>query len=528
MVSIDTHRTSTAVHLASVIRSRDIIAEVAPLAGGSLRAKTETWASYWQPVQWLGVGTLVSALDRLERARAQYIDSGFDLEKGREYCFRYFFLLDAVLASAARSEKPSQWKRVLQLVLALESFPVTDLSPTRGSACAGTTTIRNPAYLLSRLQAPDARDDPKRLPLLMLPNGPPRLYFHYRQYGVEAEAPQFSLLGYLPNDEASRQAGLRITGDISQALHSSPDPYVWQRARRLWTGVLLPLLESTMQRLANGTPLEILDVGAGSGRLTAELSRSYVRWGLENGFNPLLRLWFVERSGHDPTSLFRDKSLSWHVRGVTILPSDYRSWLVKSRMMPTSAGMRLGIVSKVFNLASSFAIRRVDRGSLPSPFRVFSMGRNAGYLPAQCLAPGGSGPDSLVVPGSKVAVDGGHLYPQLSLMPYYRGLSILVDGVDPRIDPTKTSLPVRLFNPDSLMADDDSSVLDRLCRQCTYVLVEDQDLRPEDLLDHLRRFGLRQLGAFDLTKSMRLKANYAYVLWDKSHASPRLEGERIW
>jgi hypothetical protein len=59
-------------------------------------------------------------------------------------------------------------------------------------------------------------------------------------------------------------------------------------------------------------------------------------------------------------------------------------------------------------------------------------------------------------------------------------------------------------------------------------LVEDQDLRPDDLVEHLRRFGLRQLGAFDLTNSMKLKANYAYVLWDKGHPSPRLEGERIW
>jgi hypothetical protein len=44
MVSTDTRRTSTAAHFASAIRSHDIIAEVAPLAGGSLRAKTETWA----------------------------------------------------------------------------------------------------------------------------------------------------------------------------------------------------------------------------------------------------------------------------------------------------------------------------------------------------------------------------------------------------------------------------------------------------------------------------------------------------
>jgi hypothetical protein len=75
MVSTDTRRTSTAAHFASAIRSHDIIAEVAPLAGGSLRAKTETWASYWQPVQWLGGGTLVSALDRFERARAQYTEA---------------------------------------------------------------------------------------------------------------------------------------------------------------------------------------------------------------------------------------------------------------------------------------------------------------------------------------------------------------------------------------------------------------------------------------------------------------------
>lgn len=72
------------------------------------------------------------------------------------------------------------------------------------------------------------------------------------------------------------------------------------------------------------------------------------------------------------------------------------------------------------------------------------------------------------------------------------------------------------------------SVIGRLLEQCDYLIVEDADLRPRDLIDHLRAFALWGIAVQDMTRAMELKANYAYVIWPRGRREPRLEGERIW
>lgn len=527
MVTLTSRRTSTAEHLASVVKSPDVITAIDPLAGGSLRAKTVTWQSYWQPVQWVNDPAIVRHLDALDGARARYIDSGFDIDKAQRYCFRYFSLLDAVLASDVRDHSHPQWRRVLRMVLAFECFPIQEMSPTRSGRCAGTTTIRNPAYLLSKLRAPYLGDDPKRLPLLTLDEDPPRIYFHYRQYRVVEEDLEFSVLGHLSNERIGRHAALRLAGNVGLALHSSPDPYVHPRATRLWLSVILPLLEGAREHPPSGTPLGMVDVGAGSGRLAAGIANNYVRWSLKNQLDPALRLWFVERSGQDPSALFRDKSLSRYVRNVTILPTDYRSWLGRSRMMPATSRMRIGLVSKVLDVASSFVIRDVEPSMIRSAMGLSGSADDMAHLPSVCLARSGVGPSALVVGNSRISTAEGHLYPQLSLAAYYQGLAILQSDGE-AAGPSRVSLPVRVFDPACLTTNTGDSILDQLCRLCTYLLVEDQDTRPDDLVAHLEKFSLKQLRVIDLTSSMRLKDNYSYLIWNKYQRTPSLDGMRLW
>jgi hypothetical protein len=188
----------------------------------------------------------------------------------------------------------------------------------------------------------------------------------------------------------------------------------------------------------------------------------------------------------------------------------------------------VGIVSKVFDLASRFIIDQVSADNLELGSSEQANSADGEYLPTKCLAPGGAGPEALIVSNVRTPVDRGHLFPQLSLASYYRGLAILAGSGAATPRPGQVALPVRAFNPDSLTALDGSSVLELLCRQCAYVIVEDQDLRPSDMLDHLKDLSLRRLAVLDLTGAMGLKVNYSYLLWFRDRRVPPVEGARLW
>ncbi len=79
-----------------------------------------------------------------------------------------------------------------------------------------------------------------------------------------------------------------------------------------------------------------------------------------------------------------------------------------------------------------------------------------------------------------------------------------------------------------LVASDGSSVLGRLLEHCDDLIVEDADLRPKELVEHLRTFSPHELTACDMTTALSLVGNHAYVLWGKGSKKPQLGGERLW
>jgi hypothetical protein len=128
-----------------------------------------------------------------------------------------------------------------------------------------------------------------------------------------------------------------------------------------------------------------------------------------------------------------------------------------------------------------------------------------------------------------MVVPGGHAFPLASLSGFFQSLRFISQsGSNDGAEEEGLLLPVRSLDPESLVAADGASVIGRLLEQCDYLIVEDADLRPRDLIDHLRAFSLRGIAVQDMTRAMELKANYAYVLWPRGRRVPRLEGERIW
>jgi hypothetical protein len=139
------------------------------------------------------------------------------------------------------------------------------------------------------------------------------------------------------------------------------------------------------------------------------------------------------------------------------------------------------------------------------------------------------GPEALVISTSRLDLAEGRTFAQASLSEYYRALQLaLVDAREEVVSEDGAWLPLRALDPGCLITADGTSVLARLLEHCDYLIVEDADLRPKDVVEHLRAFSLDGLAALDMTKALGLIGNHAYLLSNKGDKKPSLPGERIW
>jgi hypothetical protein len=134
-----------------------------------------------------------------------------------------------------------------------------------------------------------------------------------------------------------------------------------------------------------------------------------------------------------------------------------------------------------------------------------------------------------VISTSRVDLAEGRTFAQASLSEYYRALRLaLADEGEDIVSEGGVWLPLRVLDPTCLIAGDGTSVLARLLEHCDYLIVEDADLRPKDIVEHLRAFSLDGLAALDMTKALGLVGNHAYLLSSKGAKKSSLPGERIW
>lgn len=517
--------------LLSILEKEVLLTRLHVVRDGRFVAEMMNWSSYWKPLLDLRCNELEGSLDALHSGWCGYIRSGFDLRMTRELCFRYFALLDVLLSSRRESDASHPWVVALQTVLGFECFGITPNVSRSEVLGAATCSLRNPCYLLAKLKMPNALDDPQFLPLVTVSGtAKPEAFYHYRQYPLSPDSPT-SLLLYPAVAEAKRSASFRLINSLISGVSDAIDPWTRERSLRLWRCIILPIIQARKAVEFCMIPLEFVDVGAGSGSLISSLCRQIQALGTSMGVIPRFRVWFVDLETGDPTRFFRSRRMRKLADSLMFLGNDYRSWLSRPQPLPKNAGLRIALVSKLLNNLSCFAVRRISPEELPLTLgekTVLSDGDI--HLPTRCLAPGGEGVEALAISSSRVPLREGRAFAHISLSEFYRGLYWLLSSRNPAeaLD-NAIFLPVRTFNPDCLTTLDGKSVIALLAENCDYVVIEDADLRPKDVVEHMTEFSLRSLSIQDVTQAMGLTGNYAYVLWSKTGTqSPDLGGEQIW
>ena len=515
--------------LLSILEQQLIMAGIRVFDDGHFAVETRDWNSYWHTLYELNDREVQGSLDALQSAWKDYLRSGFDSLLRQEFCFRYFSLLDILLSNCREADVPYSWLHVLQVTLGFECFGITSSSNSEILG-AGICTLRNPCYLLAKLKMPDVLDDPQFLPIITVAGDrKPELFYHYRQYTLSVDSPM-SLMFYPAISGAKRSASFRLINSLAGGVSYSIDPRTREQAQRLCQGIIRPIMEANKLTESETACIELVDVGAGSGSLTSCICREIQEMTASTGFHPKFRLWFVDLEPSDPTRFFRAKRLRGLVDSLTFLGNDYRDWLSQPQPLPPANGLRIVLISRLLNNLSRFYIRRLsgEESHLILNNRATTSGSEI-YLPSVCLAPDRRGTESLLISNARVALCDGRTFAQASLARFYEGLFLLTTTTLSESPTDGLFLPVRTFNPDCLLTPDDKSVISRLAENCDYIVIEDADLRQQDLIEHTTRFSLHSVVVYDMTKALRLTGNYAYVVWPKTRAvPPNFAGEQIW
>jgi len=514
--------------LFSILEKETILTRIKVLDDGRFTAETKDWDSYWQPLHELNHRELEDGLGALHFAWRDYLRSEFSPLLWQEFCFRYFSLLDVLLSIYSESDATQSWIRALHTALGFECFGIASSTSDSEVLGAGTCTIRNPCYLLAKLKMPDALDDPQFLPIITVAGTKkPELFYHYRQYTLSVDSPA-SLMFYPAVSEDNRSASFRLINSLAGGVSYGVDPRTSERAKRLYQKTVRPILETNQLAAPESPWLEFVDVGAGSGGLTSAICRQIH----DAGFKSKFRLWFVDLEPADPARFFTDKKSRRIVDSLSYLGNDYRSWLSKEKPLPAASGLRIALVSRLFNNLSRFSIHRFNTVDLNSLSEKMAISPDSdAHLPHRCLAAGGKGSEALVISNTRLVLPSGRTFAQASLSDYYRGMYI-VSGSRGSVDNHEGGLflPVRSFNSECLVTSGGGSVISCLVNSCDYVIIEDADLRPQDLVGHMETFSLRSITIQDVTKALGLTGNCAYVIWPKGKPKkePDFGGKPIW
>jgi len=477
-----------------------------------------TWREYWSPCRaFFEVDLrLVQRLNRLKKAWYHILQHPSDRLCQMTYCWRYFGLLHHSMRIAKEEPDRPDPLEALETILGFEAFPLR-VSPEPGIA-ACTIASRNPLFVLGQLAADPTVPTPRHIPLLR-PRGQEDLFYHYRQLQISGTPAQRILV--CPAVEMPRRARSFIPIDrLNRLLSERPDPYWRPRARLLAKRIFKPLLEA---RQHNGTShealLSVLDLGAGTGHL---LAKSWTYLSRIQDSLPLASFHYVDAN---PPAFGRSFGLSRGQAGVTHVEwstADYRALADNDVWLEKNGPFDWVLACRILDNFSNFMIENI--GAAEDVAEV-----SLDCLPHRCLAPHAQpeGIRRLQVSTVRRQYNGGIIYPQYSLRDYFNGLLALQNGSIEVANDHTWYLPVRRFNPASLITPSGRSLVGQLMKVSRALIVEDVDAQPEHLIQHKAEFGLPGTAAvFCTNDGFRTEANQ-FVVTSLEWAS-HIKGQRLW
>jgi hypothetical protein len=400
---------------------------------GRINVDVIGWDEYWAESS-VETPKLMRLLNDLKLARKAYYDANFDNAKIADYCYCYFLLLSELISQLTLFPQDKCFRLQLSKLLSFENFALRWYGIEKTDIAAGTASHRNPAYLLAKLNKFQMQDDPKYLPILILPKKySTHLFYHYRQYKISDE-PEFSLFLYPAISHEHRASSFGLIESFAKGFSNKSDPRSRQRAARITDSILFPFLNNFYANdcLSQKLNINMADLGGGNGALASNIWRH-----IQSHYSQFAKHWYLSCSFvglrvQNPARHFTRGPVRNNMSYLDYCQMDYRSWLEKYNIRDAHQN-DIVLMCRLLNNISDFEIKNTDdtysimeiagRGVSPASIAYER------YRPTHCLASGNFDTNELILTNGKIRSRDENIYRSLSLTDYYKGIHCCISKV---------------------------------------------------------------------------------------------------
>lgn len=464
---------------ARLIRSIDVA------NGHVVEIQTQAWGGYWE-----GCGLPARELEQLNATWLALIEDEYSARRRDAFVRAYFALLHMGLEKRSRGEIGLH---VLRKVVAFETFYVCG---KRGSLAAGILNVRNPAYMLSRIASPNARDDPKYLPLICPFSGDAGtsgLYCHYRRISL-GNSGNIQLFIYPPVEPSRQSVSYSLIGRLFKSLTAKNDPRVKKRSKVLFDCVFDKLLVG-----CKPDHIRLLDVACGSARLTVELCKKAFEH-RQKSFD--LTLVDVVRGNRSLAGAFcRNPSVFCNL---VFRQESLFDW-VEGHSNNPPFHFDIVLMLRVFDIFSRFHIETMSPHEMVTLIRrdreniAFT---NEMLAPAKLIESNMYHKIQHTI--KRTRLRRGSMFYQFSLSDYFKVMYMVMGGkVDEGND--VVYVPIRRFDDNVFVLPSGRSLIGQLMEVADRIVIEDGDLRARHLRRHIDEFGLSTLRVTDMSDRQRMR-----------------------
>jgi len=517
-----------------ILLSEDILVSVLVDWYGRPKFIKQDWEKYWMPVIRQLSSRGLQILNNFRNAHQQYIASEFSYETTIKYCFHYFCLLEEVLNNLKNSSNKGTLSTSLSRVLGFENFTIGWADGSAGLAY-GTSTIRNPCYLIAKIRRPKAYDDPKYLAIITSPHSQnePELFYHYRQYKIDDEF-GISLLLYPAVALSQRANSFTLIESFNYGFSGKSDPRSRQRSQVLADLAISPFLSELFSKTDADSAQEVsfVDIGSGDGALASNIWRQMLKTQPYIAQNCKLACSMIGLRVQDPLRHFNRGSLRGTISYLDYSQVDYLQWIQQQKLSQGGYKFDVALICRLLNNLSVFELSSSTNWRIIQKLGEEELGKatwlNRSFEPHNCLNPDGLSTKNIFLKNSNVLLKMGKSFRHLSLSNYYKGLQLLHSRNASNVSDTNAIyFPIRRFNPSCLQLPDGNSILEKLCNLAKLVVIEDVDLTKKKLIEHLVEYDLNDIAVSHVNRHNRINSAQIFCLCSVEFEDS-LPGKKIW